>query len=91
MRVLLVEDHLALREMMADHLAQRGFAVDPVASVGDARAALAAVSYDALILDLGLPDGDGMAIFARPVPRPRATCQSCSSPRATRLRTACGG
>ena len=63
MRVLLVEDHPALREMMTDHLAQRGFAVDPVGCAGDARAALAAVSYDGLILDLGLPDGDGMAIL----------------------------
>jgi two-component system, OmpR family, response regulator QseB len=63
MRVLLVEDHPALREMMTEHLAQRGFAVDAVGCVGEARAALAAVSYDGLILDLGLPDGDGMAIL----------------------------
>jgi DNA-binding response OmpR family regulator len=27
MRVLLLEDHAALREMIGDHLAQRGFAV----------------------------------------------------------------
>ena len=71
MRVLLVEDHPALREMMTDHLAQRGFAVDPVACAGDARAALATVSYDGLILDLGLPDGDGMAILRET--RARAT------------------
>ena len=63
MRVLLVEDHPALREMMADYLAQRGFAVDPVGCAGDARAALDAVSYDLLILDLGLPDVDGRAIL----------------------------
>jgi DNA-binding response OmpR family regulator len=63
MRVLLVEDHPALREMMTDHLAQRGFAMDAVGCAGDARAALVAVSYDGLILDLGLPDGDGMAIL----------------------------
>jgi hypothetical protein len=46
MRVLLVEDHPALREMMTDHLAQRGFAVDPVGCAADARAALDAVTYD---------------------------------------------
>ena len=63
MRVLLVEDHPALREMMTDYLAQRGFAVDPVGCAGDARAALDAVSYDLLILDLGLPDVDGMVIL----------------------------
>ncbi len=63
MRVLLVEDHPALREMIAEHLAHRGFAIDPVACAEDARTALAAVSYDGVILDLGLPDGDGMAIL----------------------------
>jgi DNA-binding response OmpR family regulator len=63
MRVLLVEDHPALREMMTEHLARRGFAVDPVACAGDARAALAVVPYDGLILDLGLPDDDGMTIL----------------------------
>ncbi len=30
MRVLLVEDHRAMREMIADHLKERGFAVDAV-------------------------------------------------------------
>jgi DNA-binding response OmpR family regulator len=37
--------------------------MDPVACAEDARTALAAVSYDGVILDLGLPDGDGMAIL----------------------------
>jgi DNA-binding response OmpR family regulator len=64
MRVLLVEDYPALREMMADHLARRGFAVDAVACADEARAALAVVSYDGLILDLGLPDADGMTVLS---------------------------
>src|SRR3954452_19642161 len=64
MRLLLVEDHAALREMTVDYLARRGFAVDAVAGVAEARAALAVVSYDALVLDLGLPDGDGLAVLA---------------------------
>lgn len=63
MRVLLVEDHDALRKMVADHLARRGFAVDAAASAGEARGALAVVAYDALVLDLGLPDGDGIAVL----------------------------
>ena len=63
MRVLLVEDHAALREMVAGHLARRGFAVDAAGSAAEARAALAAASYDALVLDLGLPDGDGMEVL----------------------------
>lgn len=63
MRVLLVEDHRAMRELIADHLKERGFAVD---AVNDGRAALAAAAIahlDAVILDLGLPDLDGMEVL----------------------------
>lgn len=63
MRVLLVEDHVSLREMVADHLCRRGFVVDAVEGAEQAQAAVAATSYDALILDLGLPDGDGMTVL----------------------------
>lgn len=63
MRILLVEDHPALREMVAGHLSQRGFAVDAVATADEARAALGATTHDALVLDLGLPDADGMSIL----------------------------
>src|SRR6266851_6527594 len=63
MRILLVEDHVALREIIAGHLSERGFAIDAVACAEDARLALAAAAYDALILDLGLPDADGMEIL----------------------------
>ena len=63
MRVLLVEDHGAMREMIAAHLRERGFAVDPVGCGEDALAAAAAASYDAVILDLGLPDIDGLSVL----------------------------
>ena len=63
MRVLLVEDHGSLREMIGEHLARCGFVVDATASAEEAHAALAAATYDALILDLGLPDADGMAVL----------------------------
>ncbi len=65
MRVLLVEDHGAMREMIAAHLRGRGFAVDPVACGEEALAATAAAAYDAVILDLGLPDMDGMEVLRR--------------------------
>ena len=64
MRVLLVEDHGALREMITGHLTRRGFAVDAVPSAAEARVALMVMSYDGLILDLGLPDEDGMAVLS---------------------------
>src|SRR6516162_1418451 len=63
MKVLLVEDHAAMREMISDHLVERGFTVDAVGRAEDAYAALAVASYDALVLDLGLPDADGMQLL----------------------------
>lgn len=64
-RVLLVEDHRAMREMIAAHLRERGFAVDPVACGEEALAATAVAAYDAVILDLGLPGMDGMTVLRR--------------------------
>jgi DNA-binding response OmpR family regulator len=63
MKVLLVEDHAAMREMISDHLVERGFTVDAVGRAEDAYAALAVAFYDALVLDLGLPDSDGMQLL----------------------------
>ncbi len=64
MRVLLLEDHRAMREMIADHLKERGFAVDAVSRGEDAIAAAAVARFDAVILDLGLPDLDGIQVLA---------------------------
>lgn len=63
MRILLVEDHDQLRRMTAAHLAERGFVVDEAGSLEQARAALAVTTYDALVLDLGLPDGEGLELL----------------------------
>jgi two-component system, OmpR family, response regulator QseB len=65
MKVLLVEDHAAMREMISDHLVERGFTVDAVGCAEDGYAALAVASYDALVLDLGLPDTDGMHLLRK--------------------------
>jgi DNA-binding response OmpR family regulator len=63
MRLLLVEDEERLAAAVAAGLVRAGFVVDSVTTAEDARAALAAVAYDALVLDLGLPDGDGMDVL----------------------------
>ena len=65
MRLLLVEDHPSLREMMHTHLRERGFAVDAFARGEDALAAVSHSAYDAAILDLGLPDMDGLELLQR--------------------------
>src|SRR5258708_35324137 len=64
MRLLVIEDEERLVEVMKSALGRAGFVVDAVETAADAREALALVAYDAAILDLGLPDGDGLEILA---------------------------
>ncbi|KEO50973.1 response regulator transcription factor [Thioclava pacifica] len=59
MRVLLVEDAEELAEATQRRLARSGMACDRAASVGEARDCLAVQAYDAVILDINLPDGSG--------------------------------
>lgn len=73
MKVLVVEDHHELRELLASHLQQCGFAVDAVATGRQALTAVRTGHYDVALLDLGLPDIDGMQVLrdiaSRPPPR----------------------
>ncbi len=63
MRILLVEDNQRLAELVGQGLRDGGFAVDAFGTVEDASAALRSVAYQAVILDLGLPDGDGLTVL----------------------------
>jgi DNA-binding response OmpR family regulator len=62
-RLLVVEDEVRIAEILRSALARSGFTVDSVSLCDEARAALAVNPYDAVILDLGLPDGDGLALL----------------------------
>jgi two-component system OmpR family response regulator len=62
MSVLLVEDDLPLAEGLARALRREGYRVDAVGSVRDACQSLDVKSYDAVVLDLGLPDRDGSEV-----------------------------
>ena len=64
-RILLVEDHAAMRELVTHELRHAGIAVDAVGSVGEAEACLAQVRYAAMVLDRGLPDGDALPWLQR--------------------------
>ncbi len=59
MHILLVEDDPTLRPLVARNLTAQGFVVDTAATIDEARHALDAGSFDAVLLDLTLPDGDG--------------------------------
>ena len=63
MRLLVIEDEVRIAEILRQSLGKVGFAVDAVASCADAWAALGVGAYDAIILDLGLPDGDGLTLL----------------------------
>lgn len=63
MRLIVVEDHGELAGLIGRHVRRAGFCCDLVATGGDALHALAAVCYDAMILDLGLPDRDGLSVL----------------------------
>lgn len=63
MRLLIVEDNLELSGLLASALEQSGFSVDHVATAESARLATATRRYAALILDLGLPDEDGLGVL----------------------------
>lgn len=65
MRLLLVEDDQVLGAAIRDHLAQAGHGVDWVCAIADADVALAAVDYELLLLDLTLPDGQGLDLLRR--------------------------
>jgi DNA-binding response OmpR family regulator len=60
MRLLIVEDNAELSRLVAAGLAAAGYESDIVSSADEAREAVHNVSYAAMILDLGLPDGDGL-------------------------------
>ena len=63
MRVLLVEDDAALSEAVCGYLRAKAFVVDTAGTLAQASAALHAARYAAVLLDLHLPDGDGLALL----------------------------
>ncbi len=63
MRVLLVEDEPHIGSAVQEHVRAAGHAVDWVREVGAASDGLRCVPYDALLLDLHLPDGRGLDLL----------------------------
>ncbi len=63
MRVLLVEDDPMIGESVARGLRGDGYAVDRALDAGEADTALRTQAYDLVLLDLGLPGGDGLQVL----------------------------
>lgn len=60
MRLLLVEDNQRLCQAIAESLRAQGFAVDTAASASEGLRVWRSADYDAAVLDLMLPDGNGL-------------------------------
>jgi len=63
MRVLLIEDDAMIAQGLQTALRQGGFAVDWMRDGKSAAAALQAAAFDVVLLDLGLPDRDGIDVL----------------------------
>ncbi len=63
MRVILIEDEPVLGQAVQEHVAGEGHAVDLVTRLDEADAALRAVDYGLVLLDLHLPDGRGLDLL----------------------------
>lgn len=60
MRLLLAEDNLRLQALLTQALNAAGFGLDAVGTVADLEVCAQSTAYDLIIIDLGLPDGDGL-------------------------------
>jgi len=63
MKLLLVEDNLHMSADMISFLKENGFAVEHAANISDARDRLLNYEYDVVVLDIGLPDGNGLQLI----------------------------
>lgn len=63
MRLLVIEDETGLGRAVCEHLRNAGHAADLVGDLESAQVAVATTHYDLLLLDLGLPDGDGIGFL----------------------------
>jgi two-component system, OmpR family, KDP operon response regulator KdpE len=64
-RILIVDDEPAIRRFLKASLEAQGFGVEPAENAAQALGALAHGKPDLVILDLGLPDLDGLEVIGR--------------------------
>jgi DNA-binding response OmpR family regulator len=62
-KILIVEDQRRLGQFLKKSLTERSYTATWVQSCKEARDALCETGYDVILLDLGLPDGDGLALL----------------------------
>ncbi|RZK63536.1 MAG: response regulator transcription factor, partial [Pedobacter sp.] len=65
MKLLLVEDEIDLLEVIKESLGKEFFVVESVNTYADALQKLVAYEYDCVLLDIMLPDGNGLDLLAK--------------------------
>jgi len=70
-RLLMIDDDVRLSAMVGDYLRNAGYEVEVAGSLTQGRERLAAGGFDALLLDLMLPDGDGLDLCRELRGKPR--------------------
>jgi two-component system NtrC family sensor kinase len=68
-KILVVDDEDSVRAVCMEMLEQEGFSTDGAASGSDALERLDAGSYDAVVLDVNMPDMDGIDLYKKSVAR----------------------
>ena len=63
MKLLIIEDELSLQEMMSTTLRKEGYIVETASTYAAAIEKLGAYNYDCVLLDITLPDGNGLDIL----------------------------
>jgi len=64
MRILLIEDEAGLARPLREHLEADRHIVEWFTTLDEARSAVATLEYDVVLLDLHLPDGDGLTFLS---------------------------
>ena len=64
-RILVVDDDRALAEMLGEYLERAGYVVKSRGTVAEGYAAARREAFDAVVLDIMLPDGDGLDLCRR--------------------------
>ncbi len=65
MRILLVEDAMSLGQAVREQISDDGHAVDWAQRLDHAELSIRSTTYDLILLDLGLPDGNGLELLRR--------------------------
>lgn len=65
MKVLIIEDEIQLVKSMARALRQEGYVCEVASTVAEADEKVVVFDYDCILLDIGLPDGNGLKILEK--------------------------